>query len=287
MKNIFFNWNKIVSNKVLLFSFFLFSSQINFAQCTISSFTVAPTNATCFSNGEIKVSIPTGQSGCTGNVRLIPVTGANNTPVPSQTQQLTVPSSGGEVVFSSLPAGKYNIETFDGFTTYNYASNPVTITSSYTPMTLNLSSTAPTCAAGTTGYVANGTFTATVVGGTGPFEYTLTSASGVQTFSSASRTQVFNTIQAGETVTIVVTDKVNNNPGCQVSVTQTHDGENHQEFIEAIFPTIIFTENLIVHMRRNAGSAGGFRAVRVVPRYPLFDNIRPFSQICIRSCLKL
>ena len=222
MKNIFFNWNKIVSNKVLLFSFFLFSSQINFAQCTISSFTVAPTNATCFSNGEIKVSIPTGQSGCTGNVRLIPVTGANNTPVPSQTQQLTVPSSGGEVVFSSLPAGKYNIETFDGFTTYNYASNPVTITSSYTPMTLNLSSTAPTCAAGTTGYVANGTFTATVVGGTGPFEYTLTSASGVQTVNSTSRTQVFNTIQAGETVTIVVTDKVNNNPGCQVSVTQTH-----------------------------------------------------------------
>lgn len=222
MKNIFFNWNKIVSNKVFLFSFFLFSSQINFAQCTISSFTVAPTNATCFSNGEIKVSIPTGQSGCTGNVRLIPVTGANNTPVPSQTQQLTVPSSGGEVVFSSLPAGKYNIETFDGFTTYNYASNPVTITSSYTPMTLNLSSTAPTCAAGTTGYVANGTFTATVVGGTGPFEYTLTSASGVQTVNSTSRTQVFNTIQAGETVTIVVTDKVNNNPGCQVSVTQTH-----------------------------------------------------------------
>ncbi len=223
MKNIFFNWNKIVSNKVFLFSFFLFSSQINFAQCTISSFTVAPTNATCFSNGQIKVSIPTGQSGCeTRFATLTPVTGSSNTPIPSQTQTLTFSSTGGEVVFSSLPAGKYNIATSDGITTNNYASNPVTITSSYTPMTLNLSSTAPTCAAGTTGYVANGTFTATVVGGTGPFEYTLTSASGVQTFSSASRTQVFNTIQAGETVTIVVTDKVNNNPGCQVSVTQTH-----------------------------------------------------------------
>jgi gliding motility-associated-like protein len=194
------------------------------AQCTISSFTVTKTNAACFSNGEIKVGIPTGQSGCeTRFATLVPVTGTSNTPVPSQTQTLTFSGTGGDVIFGSLPAGKYNIATSDGITTTNYASNPVTITSSYTPMTLTLSSAAPTCSASSSGYVQNGTFTATVVGGTGPFDYTLTSDFGVQTVvSSTSRTQVFNNIKAGENVTIVVTDKANGNAGCQVSVTQNY-----------------------------------------------------------------
>ena len=72
------------------------------AQCTISSFTVVKTNATCYSNGEIKVSIPTGQTGCeTRFATLTPVTGTSNTPVPSQTQTLTFLSAGGDVVFGS------------------------------------------------------------------------------------------------------------------------------------------------------------------------------------------
>ena len=197
--------------------------QISYSQCTITGFTVAKTNATCFSNGEIKVSIPTGQLGCeTRFATLVPVTGTSNTPVPSQTQTLTFLSAGGDVIFGSLPAGKYNIATSDGITTTNYSSNPVIITSSYTPMALTLSSTAPTCTLTSSGYTQNGTFTTTITGGTGPFDYTLTSAFGVQTFSSSSRTQVFNNIKAGENVTIVVTDKVNGNAGCQVSVTQNY-----------------------------------------------------------------
>ena len=223
MENIFFNWNKLSRKDLFLSYLLLFMVQINYSQCTITSFTVAKTNATCFSNGEIKVSIPTGQSGCeTRFATLVPVTGTSNTPVPSQTQTLTFLSAGGDVVFGSLPAGKYNIATSDGITTTNYSSNPVTITSSYTPMALTLSSTAPTCTLTSSGYTQNGTFTTTITGGTGPFDYTLTSAFGVQTVSSNSRTQVFNNIKAGENVSIVVTDKVNGNAGCQVSVTQNY-----------------------------------------------------------------
>lgn len=223
MKDKFVNFSFIKRKEALLVLLLLSVFEIGLAQCTISNFTVSKTNATCFSNGQIKVSIPTGQSGCdTRFATLVPVTGTSNTPVPSQTQTLTFPSTGGDVVFGSLPAGKYNIATSDGITTTNYPSNPVVLTSSYTPMTLSLSSTAPTCSATSSGYVQNGTFTATVAGGTGPFEYTLTSAFGVQTFNSASRTQVFNNIKAGENVTIVVTDKVNGNAGCQVSVTQSY-----------------------------------------------------------------
>ena len=223
MENIFFNWNKLSRKDLFLSYLLLFMVQINYSQCTITSFTVAKTNATCFSNGEIKVSIPTGQSGCeTRFATLVPVTGTSNTPVPSQTQTLTFLSAGGDVVFGSLPAGKYNIATSDGITTTNYTSNPVTIMSSYTPMALTLSSTAPTCTLTSSGYTQNGTFTTTITGGTGPFDYTLTSAFGVQTVSSNSRTQVFNNIKAGENVSIVVTDKVNGNAGCQVSVTQNY-----------------------------------------------------------------
>ena len=223
MKNFFNNLNSIVRIKVLLFSFFLFIVQITYSQCTVSSFVVTRNNATCFSNGDIRVSIPTGQTSCeTRFATLVPVTGPSNTPVPSQTQTLTFPSTGGEVVFGSLPAGRYNIATSDGITTTNFASNPVIITSNYVPMTLNLSSTAPTCSVSNSGYIQNGTFTATVSGGTGPFDYKLTSAFGVQTVSSNARTHVFNNIRAGENVTIEVTDKVNGNAGCQVSVTQSH-----------------------------------------------------------------
>lgn len=213
----------MLQKQLVLFSFFFLFGQLTNAQCTQTGFTVTKTNATCFSNGEIKVGIPTGQTGCeTRFATITPVTGTLNTPVPNQTQTLTFSATGGDVIFGSLPAGKYNVAVSDGINTTNYASNPVTLTSTYTPMTLGLSSTAPTCAATSTGYLQNGTFTATITGGTGPFEYKLTSAFGVQTFSSSSRTQVFNNIKAGENVTIVVTDKVNGNAGCQVSVTQNY-----------------------------------------------------------------
>ena len=223
MKNLDYNLKHIFNIKTVAVLLLVFFTQFVIAQCTTTNFTVAKTNASCFSNGEIKVSIPTGQSGCeTRFATLVPVTGTSNTPVPSQTQTLTFSSAGGDVIFGSLPAGKYNIATSDGITSTNYSSNPVTITSSYTPMALTLSSTAPTCTLTSSGYTQNGTFTTTITGGTGPFEYKLTSAFGVQTFSSSSRTQVFNNIKAGENVTIVVTDKVNGNAGCQVSVTQNY-----------------------------------------------------------------
>ena len=201
----------------------LFISLVGFSQCNTANFTVTKVNGTCFSNGSITVGIPSGQTGCsTRFASLIPVTGPTNTPVPSQTQILTFSETGGNITFQALPVGKYNIAVSDGTTTTNYANNPVIITTSYTPMTLTLSSTAPTCSLTSTGYVQNGTFTATVTGGTGPFDYKLTSIYGVQTVSNGTSTQVFNNIKAGENVTIEVTDKVNGNPGCQVSVTQSY-----------------------------------------------------------------
>ena len=201
----------------------LLTSFWGFGQCNTSNFTVTQTNGTCFSNGSIKVGIPTEQTGCSGFFAILtPVTGSSNTPVTGQQQTRIFSDTGGDVTFETLPAGKYNIAVSNGITTTNFASNPVTLTTSYIPMTLTLSSTAPTCSLTSTGYVQNGTFTATVTDGTGPFDYKLTSAFGVQTVTNSTRTQVFNNIKAGENVTIEVTDKANGNPGCQASVTQSY-----------------------------------------------------------------
>ena len=187
----------------------------SFAQCNTANFTVSNTNGTCFSNASITVTVPT-STDCSQWVAEIVKTTAGSTPI-----VLTVPTTGGNVLFSSLTAGSYNISLSNGFTTVQYASNPVVLTSSYVNMSVSSTSNPPVCTNTSPGYAPNGTLTANVTGGTGPFFYQLITSFSTQTGTSASRSFTFNNVPGGEQVNLQVTDQVNGTAGCENTITQT------------------------------------------------------------------
>ena len=192
-----------------------FMSLVGFSQCTTTNFTVTKVNGTCFSNGSITVTVPT-STDCSAWVAEIVKTAAGSTPI-----ALTVPTTGGNVLFSSLTAGNYNISLSNGFTTVQYANNPVALTSSYVNMSVSSTSNPPVCTNSSPGYIPNGTLTANITGGTGPFFYKLITSVSTQTATSPLRTYTFNDVPGGEQVTLQVTDQVNGTPGCENTITQT------------------------------------------------------------------
>jgi gliding motility-associated-like protein len=193
----------------------LFISLVGFSQCNTTNFTVTKVNGTCFSNGSITVVVPT-STDCSAWVAEIVKTAAGSTPI-----ALTIPTTGGNVLFSSLTAGSYNISLSNGFTTVQYASNPVVLTSSYVNMSVSSTSNPPVCTNSSPGYAPNGTLTANVTGGTGPFFYQLVTSFSTQTGTSASRLFTFNNVPGGEQVNLQVTDQVNGTAGCENTITQT------------------------------------------------------------------
>ncbi|WP_353168379.1 hypothetical protein, partial [Flavobacterium sp.] len=193
----------------------LFISFIGFSQCNTANFTVTKVNGTCFSNGSITVAVPT-STDCSAWVAEIVKTAAGSTPI-----ALTVPITGGNVLFSSLTAGNYNISLSNGFTTVQYANNPVVLTSSYVNMSVSSTTIPPACTNTSPGYIPNGTLTANITGGTGPFFYKLITSVSTQTATSTLRTYTFNDVPGGEQVTLQVTDQVNGTPGCENTITQT------------------------------------------------------------------
>lgn len=208
MKNIFFNWNKTVRNKVLLFSFFLFSTQIITAQ-TISS--VTPTNGTCQANASIAVNTTVNSTGWTAEIK--------STATGSVAMPLSIPITG-NVSFSSLSPGSYNVSITNGLTTVQYVGNPVVLTTSYVNNLAVLNTTAgtpPTC---TTSLDA--TYTVNISGGVGPFVYKLAATDGtnVVTGTSASRTFTFTGLPGGVVRNLSVTDQVNGGAGCEYTITQ-------------------------------------------------------------------
>lgn len=195
----------------------LFISLVGFSQCNTANFTVTKVNGTCFSNGSITVTVST-STDCSAWVASI------TRPSDGFSTQLNIPTTGGSVTFNSLPPGNYNVSLSNGFTTLNYASNPLVISTSYVNMAISTSSTAPTCRNSATGYLPNGTLTINVTNGTGlgPFVYTVVASNGTQTFSSSSRTHTFSGIPGGESVNVSVIDQAGSNPGCSVTSNQSH-----------------------------------------------------------------
>ncbi|MEY4011042.1 MAG: hypothetical protein RIT22_166, partial [Bacteroidota bacterium] len=215
MKNIFFNWNKTVRNKVLLFSFFLFISQITNAQDNPTLFTVTGTNGTCLSNASIKVRVPT------GNYKLGWKAHVWKT---GYTSEQVVPIIGGDIVFNSLAPGIYNVELTDDSTPL--PTQTVTLTTTYTDFTLGYSYITPsaTCPGATDGQLT----VRVASGGAGPFKYDVsypTPAPGTgttnQTYTGPERNRTFLNIPGGITVNYTVTDLVGGATGCENSKTQT------------------------------------------------------------------
>ncbi|MBP6271501.1 MAG: tandem-95 repeat protein, partial [Fluviicola sp.] len=200
--------------KLMLFVFsliaFVFQS---YAQCNTSNFTVQSVQGSCFSNAEIKVTVPA-STGCYGWVAEITKTGG--TPVAQN-----IPTIGGVVTFSSLQAGQYNVVLSNGFTTLTYSGNPVSVATTYTNMVVNISNLPPTCSSNSSNYSPDGTITINVPsGGIGPFVYKVVSQYGTQIDTLPARTKTFGNMGNGETVNVAVTDLVNGSAGCEVVKTQ-------------------------------------------------------------------
>lgn len=199
---------------VILLSFFY---NISNAQCsTAPTFTVTKTNGTCSSNATISVTVAT-STGCSTYYAQIEKIGGSTT-------VQTFPATGGTVTFTSLAPGDYNVLVSDGSSanTFVFAANPVVLTTSYTTLNFTTSSTPPTCFNTDANFVPDGKITINVTGGIGPFTYTVVSSpTGTQTVTSASRTQVISGMSNGETVNVTVTDNANYQGGCSVSTSQT------------------------------------------------------------------
>ncbi|UPZ17969.1 gliding motility-associated C-terminal domain-containing protein [Flavobacterium humidisoli] len=205
---------------ILSFFFFLLATFTSvFAQCSTASFTVAKTNGTCFANGSISVNVPASVN-CNGWRAELRKVSDGSVVVQS------VPVLGGVVVFNSLQPDNYNVALTNGLSTILYSGNPVIITSSYVPVVITSSSKAPTCSKLGTLYSPDGTLTVNVANGIGPFRYDVISVLGSQSFLSqgataADRTHTFLGMDAGETVSISVTDLGNGQSGCSYTVKQS------------------------------------------------------------------
>ena len=192
----------------------LFFGNNSYAQCNVNSFTATPTNGTCFANGSISVQVP-GAVNCTNWIAVL-------TPSSGPVQQLPIPANGGPVIFNSLSAGNYNISLVNGGTVIQAPNNPIAITTTYINMSVSSSHTITTCNPAATNYVNNATLTATVAAGTGtgPFVYTCPGATNSPSAPTMSRSYVFTGLAAG-TYNFSVTDQVNGQAGCEVTVGQT------------------------------------------------------------------
>ncbi|WP_291401287.1 gliding motility-associated C-terminal domain-containing protein [Daejeonella sp.] len=188
---------------------------LGFAQTIpVSSFTVDPSvNATCLSNGSIKVNIPAPTSPNTYETGwLVELWNLTNTNSTASSQ--AVPANGGVVTFSSLSAANYRVIVKNASST---SLTPVerTITTSYVLMDVpnaSIIATAPGCSAGT-----DGTLKLSVTGGVGPFIYSLKStdpitkaviAGGTNIVSASTndRTFTFTGLKDGDHVTYTITD---------------------------------------------------------------------------------
>ena len=216
MKNIFFNWNTFTKSKLLLFTFFLFISQLSNAQDDPSSFTVSGTNGTCLSNASIKVTIPAGSYKSGWNVHV-----TRNT----FTSDLPINTSGGDIFFNSLTPGTYIVELKDTFGNF-LESQTVILTTNYVDFTLGHSYITPsaTCPGATDGQLT----VRVASGGAGPFKYDVsypTPAPGTgtttQTYTGPERNRTFLNVPGGIVVNYTVTDLVGGASGCQNSKTQT------------------------------------------------------------------
>jgi gliding motility-associated-like protein len=207
---------KISKGNWLLTAILIFTIHCINAQCDVSNFTVTPTSGTCFANASIAVQVP-GATSCNNWVAIL--THPDNSQI-----TLAIPANGGPVVFGSLAAGDYEVNLFNGITTISYASNPVSVTSSYTNMDITSSQTENTCSLTDTHYTPDGELAITINnGGVGPFIYEVTSSLGVQSFGpSMDTSHTFGGMpDTGEQVSFTVTDQASGNPGCEVRSTQT------------------------------------------------------------------
>jgi uncharacterized repeat protein (TIGR01451 family)/gliding motility-associated-like protein len=187
------------------------SLRANAQTIPVPSFSVNSTNGTCLSNGSIEVTIPTPVDPNTYEVGwIVELTNLSNTNSTPSSQ--TISSTGGVITFSSLSAANYRVVVKNSAST---SLTPVdrTITTSYVSITVpSITETAPSCPSGT-----NGTMTINILGGVGPFIYSLRSTdpitkaviaggTNVVSSSTSARTFTFAGLKDGDHVTYTVTD---------------------------------------------------------------------------------
>ena len=169
-----------------------------------------PTNGSCQANASIEVNT----IDCEGWTAEIVKTTSG-----SFATALTIPATG-RVLFSSLVPGSYKVSITNGFTTIQYASNPVVLTTTYSnnlAISTSSAGTSPNCSNS-----QDATYTVNITGGVGPFVYKLAATDGtnVVTGTSASRSFTFTGLPGGVVRNLSVTDQVNGGAGCEYTISQ-------------------------------------------------------------------
>ena len=132
--------------------------QHSFAQCNINNATATPVNGVCVQDGVVNVAIP-GATACgTTTSATIRESGSS-----TDLTFITL-SNTGTGQFTALEPGSYDVYVTQGATTVGPLA--VTVTSSYTPMTVTATPTNCSCSSGDALYSDNGILNAAVTGGT-------------------------------------------------------------------------------------------------------------------------
>ena len=149
-----------------LFFFLILCINIS-AQCNISNFTATSVAGSCVQDGAIQIAVPgaadcNSSPGATASIRKAGTT--------TDTDFIAL-SATGTGTFSNLAPGNYEVRVYRGATIVG--PKTVTVTSTYTKMSVNATSQNVTCSAGDPGFSGNGTVSISRTGGTGPFIYRL------------------------------------------------------------------------------------------------------------------
>ena len=192
---------------------FLNVSTLLYSQCNVNGFTVNSTNGTCLSNGIISIQVP-GANSCSGWTAVL-TNGSNQT-------FLALPSHG-NVSFTGLQPGVYNVQLTNGLTNIQSLSNPIVLTTSYLPVVITQSYVPTTCSPQSQSYSHDGNLTVNVQGGTGPFLYTVVTSLGTFNYGPTMElSHIFTNLAGGEVATITVRDDVGGITGCQNSTSKTY-----------------------------------------------------------------
>lgn len=210
--------HKYFKNALWLFLLLVGLNRVN-AQCDINNYSLTPISGTCAQDGKLSVAIDGATSCNNSNTVSASIMAAGST----ETIDFITLSTAGTGTFNNLAPGDYQVELFQEGN--SVLSPATTVTSTYTPISINLTSKNLTCSTGDDHFTENGEITASFSGGNGPFTIRLTGPNGTEDVTAATSpvSHTFTGLAEGDYSITVIDNSTtcNSSETRSVSLTQT------------------------------------------------------------------